>query len=454
MNLIKRLTEHIDKTNFNSLPSEVVERTKVFILDTIGVGIAGCNAPGVKEIINLISRWNKTPISTIMVYGTKTSPPEAALANSVMMHALDFDDTLDGGALHTFVSVLPAALAVAEDKKDVDGKAFITAITLGVDMICRLGSAIKTPLSWIRTATLGSFGATATSAKLYGLKGEKLLNSFGIVYSQTAGNAQCLIDGGLTKRMQPGFSAKAAVFSCALANLGVTGSKNVFEGEYGFFNLYEKGKYAPERVTKDLGNHFGIMDLSLKPYPSCRMTHAAIEAAINIRNKFHIDISSIEKILVYTSKMVADMVGAPFEIRDNPQVDAQFSIPYTLAVALSKGKVFLEDFLEENIKNEEIINLAKKVKVIVEPSRKENDISWANVIIKDKYGRIFTLGVDGLKGSPQKPLTREESIDKFKQALSFSKKPSFLKKSDKLIEKILDLDRQNSISDIFHLITE
>ena len=89
MNLIKRLTEHIDKTNFNSLPSEVVERTKVFILDTIGVGIAGCNAPGVKEIINLISRWNKTPISTIMVYGTKTSPPEAALANSVMMHALD-----------------------------------------------------------------------------------------------------------------------------------------------------------------------------------------------------------------------------------------------------------------------------------------------------------------------------------------------------------------------------
>jgi len=123
----------------------------------------------------------------------------------------------------------------------------ITAVALGVDITCRIGSAITTPLSWIRTATSGSFGAAAAAAKVLNVGEKEISNTLGIVYSRTAGNAQCLVDGGLVKRMQPGFSARSAVLGAALGSRGVTGAINIFEGEYGFFNLSEREKLDLKR---------------------------------------------------------------------------------------------------------------------------------------------------------------------------------------------------------------
>jgi 2-methylcitrate dehydratase PrpD len=247
--IAERLVRYVSQTTYDKLPPEVVRETKKFILDTIGVGLAGAREPGCSEVVDVVKKWSgHDKGSTIIYYGDKVSPPEAAFANSVLMHALDFDDTLDSSAMHTHVSSLPASLALAEVKSRVSGKEFITAVALGVDLTCRIASAITTPLSWIRTATCGSFGAAAAAAKTLGMGEQGILNTLGIVYSQTAGNAQCLVDGGLVKRMQPGFSARSAVLSAALASKGVTGATNIFEGEYGFYNLYERGKVKPEKA--------------------------------------------------------------------------------------------------------------------------------------------------------------------------------------------------------------
>jgi len=277
----EKLVSYVSGMTYDRLPTEVINETKKFILDTIGVGLAGVREPGCREVVDLVRKWslNKSG-STIIYYGDKVSPPEAAFANSVLMHALDFDDTLDSSAMHAHVSSLPAALALAEAKGKVGGKELITAVALGVDITCRIASAITTPLSWVRTATCGSFGAAAAAAKILNGGEQEIGNALGIVYSQTAGNAQCLVDGGLVKRMQPGFSARSAVLSAALGSRGVTGATNIFEGDYGFFNLYERGKVKPERVTENLGEHFAVMDLSIKPYPCCRITHGSIDAAL------------------------------------------------------------------------------------------------------------------------------------------------------------------------------
>jgi 2-methylcitrate dehydratase PrpD len=233
------LARYVAETNFDMLPRKVVDETKKFILDTIGVGLAGVREPGCREVVDLVNRWSSNAAgSSIIFYGVKVSPPEAAFANSVLMHALDFDDTLDRSAMHTHVSSLPAALALAEVGNEVDGRTLITAVALGVDITCRIASAITTPLSWIRTATCGSFGAGVAAAKILNASEKQILDTLGIVYSQTAGNAQCLVDGGLVKRMQPGFSARSGVLSAALASKGITGATNVFEGQYGFYNLY------------------------------------------------------------------------------------------------------------------------------------------------------------------------------------------------------------------------
>jgi 2-methylcitrate dehydratase PrpD len=449
--IVERLSTYISETDYDSLPKEVISETKKFILDTIGVGLAGAREPGCKEVVDLVKKWSSNNVgSTIIYYGDKVSPPDASFANSVMMHALDFDDTLDSSAMHAHVSSLPAALAIAESKGKVNGKEFITAVALGVDITCRIGSAILSPLSWIRTATCGSFGAAASTAKILNGGEKEILNTLGIVYSQTAGNAQCLVDGGLVKRMQPGFSARSAVLSAALASQGVTGATNVFMGEYGFFKLYEGGKVKEEKVTENLGDHFGVMDLSIKPYPCCRMTHASIDAALELYNAQHIDLEGVAEIVVYVSKMVSDMVGGPFTIRSNPQVDAQFSIPYTVAVALKKGEVFLNDFTPDTVrKDSSLFGLAKKIRVLIDPELSANDISSANMVIRMLNGKGISFKVNTLKGSPLRPMTFNECADKFKKCIEYSQKSSLIKTSGIITDFIFNLEKKKDVGEIF-----
>jgi 2-methylcitrate dehydratase PrpD len=449
--IVERLVTYISKTNYDGLPKDVIEETKKFILDTLGVGLAGAREPGCKEVVDLVKKWSSNNTgSTIVYYGDRVSPPEAAFANSVLMHALDFDDTLDSSAMHAHVSSLPAALAMAEYKGKVNGKEFITAVALGVDITCRIGSAILSPLSWIRTATCGSFGAAAGAAKILNGVEKEILNTLGIVYSQTAGNAQCLVDGGLVKRMQPGFSARSAVLSAALASQGVTGATNVFMGEYGFFNLYERGKVKEEKVVENLGDHFGVMDLSIKPYPCCRMTHASIDAALELYTSHNIDVEGIAEIVVYVSKMVSDMVGGPFTIRSNPQVDAQFSIPYTVAVALKRGKVFLNDFTSDTVrKDSSILELNKKIRVLIDPELSANDISYANMVIRMLNGKSISFKVNTLKGSPQRPMTFNECADKFKKCIEYSHKSSLIKNSEIITDFIFNLEKKKDVGEIF-----
>jgi len=447
----EQIARYVAETNFDRLPREVVDETRKFILDTIGVGLAGVREPGCREVVDLVKTWSSNPAgSTIIFYKDKVAPPEAAFANSVLMHALDFDDTLDSSAIHTHVSSLPAALALAEVRQGTSGKDLIASVCLGVDITCRIASAITTPLSWIRTATCGSFGAAAAAAKILNLDERAILATLGVVYSQTAGNAQCLVDGGLVKRMQPGFSARSAVLSAALASRGVTGATNIFEGEYGFYNLYERGKVIAERATENLGNHFGVMDLSIKPYPCCRMTHAAIDAALELSGSHVVDPDGITEVEVSVSKMVSDMVGAPFTMRENPQVDAQFSIPYTVAVALRNGGVVLSDFTSDSIKSEApILELARKVTVSVNPELPDKDISSLQMSITMRHGQTLTHKLDALKGSPSKPLSFDECAAKFNTCLEYSGKSALIEKGDRIVDFIYNLEKKKEVQEIF-----
>jgi 2-methylcitrate dehydratase PrpD len=451
--IVTELIKNIVDTQFDDLPHEVVEEEKKLIVDSLGVTIAGSSAPGCKEIVDLVKEWGGKPEATIIAYGGKVASPWAALANSTMMHALDFDDTLDESALHAHVSVLPAALAVAESKENVTGKELINAVVLGVDLVCRLGLATKKPLSWIRTSTCGSFGAAATAAKILGFDYEKVLRTLGIVYSQTSGNAQCLVDGGLVKRMQPGFSAKAGVLSALLAKKGITGARGVFEGPYGFFNLYEGGDYDRGRILTGLGKQYEGMKLSVKPYPSCRMTHASIDAALAIRKEKGLEPSDIEEIVVYVSKMVYDLVGSPFTIRKSPQVDAQFSIPYTVATGLIRGDVFLKDFEEVFIRDLKVLKLAGKVKVVMDPTLPERDMGVATFMVKTKQG-LYEKKVNKVKGSPSNPMSMDECIEKFKKCLAYSQKPISQTKADEILNKLVNFERIKDVRDLMNLFVE
>ena len=453
---MESITDIVSKTyakiSYDDLPQNVVDITKMFILDSIGTSLAGTRAPGCQETMEVFRSMGGKSESTVMGFNLKLPAQFSALINSMTMHALDFDDTYDPAAMHCYTSVLPAALAVAEKLQNIPGKLVISSVALGVDLCARLGAAINSPLSWIRSSTCGSFASALAASKVLGLPQNKILNSLGIVYSQTSGNAQCLIDGGLAKRMQPAFAASSGVIASLLSEAGLTGARNVFEGKYGYFNLYERGNYERKVILEDLGKEFFGTRISIKPYPSCRMTHASIDAALLLKEKHKFDLREIERVEVYTSKMVKDMVGNLFIIRDNPQVDAQFSIPFTVSLALTKGKPFIDDFYDDRVRSYQNIDLVKKITVLTDEKVDERDIRTASIKLYLKNGEVFSHKVDIFKGNPENPLSKNEYIEKFKKCAGFGLKEFSQKQVNDLVEIILNLEQVNSISELSQLL--
>ena len=447
------IVDHIAETQFDNLDKQTIDSCKKLILDTLGVAFPGRQAPGCREVVDLVNSWQTVRGASVLFSNTKATPPLAALANSTIMHAMDFDDTLDASALHTFVNVLPAALAAAEIRGNVSGKEFIAALVLGVDVICRISLAINRPLSWIRTATCGGFGAAAAAAKILGLTREQISNTLGIVYGQTSGNAQGLIEGCLIKRMQPGFAASAGVLSAFLADKGITGSSRFLTGPYGYYNLYEQGAFDPAVVTNGLGAHQSIVDLSIKPYPSCRMTHASIDAALALKQRVK-RITEIDRIDVSVSSMCAEMVGKPFEPGIDPQVDAQFSIPYTTACAIIRGDVFLQDFKIETITEPEVVGLAKRVYVTADSDLPAKDILQSQMTVSDKDGTTVSELVPVPLGNPRNPIDKNQCRQKFTKCLEFSDYPFSETDRDDLFSKIDHLESLTDINDLIRIITK
>lgn len=434
-----RLIDYLDRIRYEDIDPAAVDCCKRLVMDTLAVAFPGRLAPGCPEMRALMESWQSPGGASVLFSPFRLAPPLAALLNSTVMHALDFDDTLDASALHTFVTVLPASLAAAEARGGVDGRTLITALVGGVDVISRISLGIRRPLSWIRTSTCGSFGAAAAAAKVLGLDREGLSNALGIVYAQTAGNAQGLIEGRLVKRMQPGFAASAGVTAAFLAARGVTGSRDFLTGDYGYYPLYEHGDLDPAPVVADLGRHFTVADLSIKPYPCCRMTHSAVDAALAVRDRVG-PVEQIDRVEVRTASMVAEMVGKPFQIGDNPQVDAQFSIPYTVACALLQGDVFLGDFEPEAVGRTAVGDLAAKVSVSVEPSLAAKDILPAEIRVRTTDGRSEEAGIAAPLGNPLRPMDDAQCRRKFEKCLDYSGFAMDPATRDQLLDTIASLD--------------
>lgn len=452
MELSKKIAQYLAKCQYEDIPKETIEATKLGIMDTIGVGIAGTGAPGYPIALKLFKEFGGREDATVMMDGTKLPAPEAAFLNALAFHACDFDDTYDEGPLHCYCTALAAALAAAEMKGEVSGKELLLAVALGVDLNARLARSITTPLSWVRTATCGCFGAAAAAGKILGLDETGMLNALGVVYSQTAGNSQCQSDGGLSKRMQPGFSARAGVLSALMAERGVTGAVSVFEGPFGYMNLYEKGQYDEAVLMKGMGTEFLGRYVSIKPYPSCRMTHAAIDAALLAKEKYGFSAEEVEHIDVYTSAMCRKMVGEPFKVRTNPQVDAQFSIPYTVSVALHVGTVSLTEIEDAYVRNPYWEEYAKRITVHVDPELPDKEVKASTLKLKLKDGRELTYHLDTFRGHPDNPLSFELCKEKFFRCADLGIRKLTEEQKENILAHIMALDAADEITSMIEAI--
>ena len=428
MGVEKELVRHLVGCRFEDIPPVTIEKQKALFVDTLGVAVGGVRASGVQAMLDVITEAGGRPEATLI--GRKDKVPSflAAMGNSFMAHALDFDDMHEEAGIHANVCVIPAALAVAEKMGGINGNALLTAVVCGVDLACRMGVSIPLLRGWHATTTFGVFGAAAAACKILALDEIKTANALGIAYSQSAGNRQGRLEGTLTKRIQVALAVKSGILAALLAQKGLTGPAQFIEGDWGMLNLYvdrdqiEPRKSAAYSLAKDLGQHFLGDELSIKPYPCCKATHTAIHNVLALRKGHQLRSEDVEQVTVSISNGAYQTVGRPFEIRTEPQVDAQFSIAYTVATALLTGNVGPGDFREETIRDPHRMELAKRVKVVVDPSFREPSTTVVNLASRVEIkaaGGNYVAASDTSKGHPENPLTGDELFSKFFECFRF-----------------------------------
>ncbi len=460
MDVTAQFVEFVAGWRFEDIPPSAILAAKREVLDILGTTLAGNLAPGCPQVVSLAQEWGGAEESTLIGYTRKVPSPTAALANGTMAHAWDFDDTHDRAVLHAGVSVIPASLAVAERKGMVRGKEFLCAVVLGIDTVCRMGLATKfgpNTTGWMLTPLYGYFGAAVAAGRVLGLDPERMHHAMGIAYSQAAGNVQCVLDGALTKRMQAGFAAHGGTLAALLAHKGVTGARDVIQGKFGLYNVYQRGDLNLEPLVVGLGRNFEVENLSFKPYPCCRFVHSTLDAAINLRREKHPYGQEIEEIIISVNQQGLNAVCHPLDVKAKPKtvVDAQFSIPYGAAVALIKGKVGLDDFTEEAIRNPEAIALAQKVSPRLDPEMEKSssrEISPSVVEVKTRKGEMVSQRVDLPKGHPRNPMTDEELADKFRDCARHGARPLGEKNLDRIIEMVYNLEKLEDLSQLVRLI--
>lgn len=458
MAAITEFVKNFTGMRYENLPAVAVESVKKEVLDSFATALGGSSKAGVGELVAMVKEWGGSRQSTVIAYGFKCPAPNAAQVNGTMIHALDYDDGHQVALVHIGCVAVSTAFAMAERMGKVSGKELITAIALGGDFMARLGLASKPGASalasgWHPTTLFGFLGAAAIAGRIIGLDEEKMINALGLAYHQCGGAGSGVADGALAKRMGPGLAAKAGLTSALMAEKGITGERDPLEGRTGLFKTYMGGDYDPKILTADLGKRFEGENIGDKPYPCCGLTHACIDAALALKAKHDIKVGQIKDITVYGGQSVYGLSQPP-EIKKAPRtiIDAQFSVPYVVAVALVKGKVTVDDFTDVAIKRPEILKVAGMINTRLEPAMSRHGVGPGGVTLTMQDGTEYTEEVENCLGSVARPMTFADVTKKFRECAACSIKPLPAAAVDKAIEMVGKLEKLSDATEIIRLL--
>ena len=379
----RALAEFVVEASFDRLPETVFPRLRSLLLDTLGItAFAAGHAESSPAINAAIMRLDPTEgPATAIGMPRGFSWLHAALLNGAHAHSLDFDDTniVEGG--HPGAPVISAALSDAE-RLGCDGRAFFEALAVGYEVACRVGGALGDGgynRGFHMTSVAGIFGAVAAVGKLRAFDSQTIESAFGLALSKAAGSMQYLANGAWNKRLHPGFAAHDALICAELAEAGVLGAAAAFEGQYGLLVGYTDAPH-PEILTHRLGEDWILLQTAVKPYPSCRLAHGAVDAALKLRAQVPEANRSEALITVELSPTGVKIVGeaVPQKITPNNTVDAQFSVYFQVAAAWMEGQV--DWAVYDRLQAPELTGMAKRITV------RENK-SLPN------YGAILTIQV-------------------------------------------------------------
>lgn len=433
-----------------NISAETLESIKVVLIDFFGVMVGGTNSRPSRLCGEIVSRWGGPQEATVFANNRKVPIHAAVLANCTAGRTLDYDDVHEQAHLHATVAVVPPALAISETTK-VSGPEFIVSIVLGFELLARMGLALtKGPGATGMSTTYqgASLAAALVGARLLRFTPELTQNALGIAYSQMAGNQQVIREGVDLMVVQQGLSAMSGMIALEMAQKGLTGPKEVFCGRYGYFPVYHPQRYDMNAFTRDLGKSWEIKNTSLKPFPCCKLIHTALQAALDLRSENNLLAEEISEVRVGINIEDYDMICEPLGAKREPKtvVDAIYSVPYVLAVALVHGKIGLEDFTMKAIQRQEVLKFSKIVKPVKDASLpKVTDTgipAWVSITLKN--GKKYDCYTEAVKGSPTIPMSTEERIAKFNDCLFYAGRSSEIGKQ--ILKCLEDLESMEDVS--------
>ena len=358
---LEALAGFLADIRLDALPGDVADQAVLAVLDGVGCGVGGVGDAALATLkATLLSLGEAGPCPALAGLGSFT-PRGAALVNGAMIHGLEMDDTHSFSSVHAAGPVLAAALSQAF-VRDCPGARFLEGVVAGYEMACRVGVALRGPGPYHRgfhpTGVCGVFGACAAAARIRGLDAKGLVGALGIAGSMASGLMSYIQNGAWTKKLHPGWAAQGGLLAAELAGGGFLGPDNIFEGRYNVAAAYADA-FDREALLDGLGERYEVARMSYKPFACCRSVHPEITAALALREEPGFDPAAVEDIHVVLADEDLALVVEPLEEKKRPDtvVQAQFSMPFGLALALVRGRAMPRDF-ESALHDPEVRRLA------------------------------------------------------------------------------------------------
>ncbi len=402
----------------STVPAGVVEAAKLHLLDTLGCAIAasatGCGTEGRV----LADQAGSVGEATVVGMASTRAAADAALANGMLSHALDFDDTHPASICHVSAVVVPAALAAAESA-GATGTDLTAALIAGNEVVARLGvpgAPLYMRTGFHPTSVFGVFGAVVAAARARGVNAATCLNGLGIAGSMASGILEYLSDGSATKPIHAGWAAKGGIAALDLATAGATGPASVLEGRFGLYASYYGIEHVDlEPQLADLGARWETPEIAFKPYPACHFVHSCLDAAAQALGG-PLAPEEVDEVVLGVPEAAVQLVLEPAEAKAVPRTEyeGKFSLPFSVAAMIVEGRVGVDTYARERLEDERIRSVAARVRYEVRDFGTTGASFPGAVSIRLRDGRTLQAELAYQRGGSENPMSADDVIVKFR----------------------------------------
>ncbi|MBI4334610.1 MAG: MmgE/PrpD family protein [Chloroflexi bacterium] len=439
------LARFIANTEYRHIPPEVIAVARNCVLDGMGVALAGSRQQAGQTIISYVKELGGKPEAGVIGGKFRTCASEAAMANGVLLHVLDYDDSVSGWGGHLTAAILPAVLALGE-RQDSSGQEVLAALAFGWEAGERIGDQIGfrlMQLDWHPHAVLGPLAAAAACAKLLKLDEKQTRIALGISASEAVGLRANF--GTDTKPFYAGKGARMGVVAALLAQKGFTANESILEGDLGLARMFTHQELDSAKLSQGLGRPFALVSpgVAFKLHPSCGLTQRGINAMLELVREHRFRADDIAEIECQTRASIPQTLRFS---RPQTPAEGKFSMQYCLAAAALDREVTLRQFTGEKVLSPAAQQLMERVKYR-HPEDAEFDaadnIGFQAVTVRLKDGRQYSRRIDHARGEPENPVSQEEIIAKFRSCAELVISPPDIEAT---IDSVLKLDSLRRIS--------